>query len=396
MSKLSVRDLHPEGSRVFVRVDYNVPLTGTGGVADDARVRASLPTLRQLRDAGARLVLASHLGRPKGARDDSLSLRPVAAVLGDLLGTEVRMASDCVGDEVRAAAEALGAGDVLLLENLRFHAGETANDPDFAGSLASLADLYVNDAFGSSHRAHASVAGVPPLMSRAAAGLLLERETRALGRLLGTDVRRPYVAVLGGAKVGDKIPLLENLLSRVDAVIIGGAMAYTFLAAGGTPIGASRLDRESLEAAGRILETAASRGVQVELPRDHVVAEAGSTNGPGRTSGDASIDDGWQGLDIGPGTAERFAAVVSDAGTVLWNGPMGLFEKPPFDRGTRELARAIAESPAYSVVGGGDSAAAVRSFGLADRFDHVSTGGGAALEFLSGVTLPGVAALTDA
>ncbi|MGD8375270.1 MAG: phosphoglycerate kinase [Acidobacteriota bacterium] len=396
MSKLSVRDLRPGGSRVFVRVDYNVPLTETGGVGDDARVRASLPTLEQLRDAGAKLVLASHLGRPKGGRDDSLSLRPVAVVLGDLLGTEVRMASDCIGDDVADAARSLEAGEVLLLENLRFHAGETANDPDFARSLASLADLYVNDAFGSSHRAHASVAGVPPLMPRAAAGLLLERETRALGRLLGDDVRRPYVAVLGGAKVGDKIPLLENLLPRVDTVIIGGAMAYTFLAAGGTPIGASRLDRESLEVAGRILETAASRGVQLELPGDHVVAEAGRTEGPGRTCGGASIDEGWQGLDIGPGTAERFAGIVSGAGTVLWNGPMGLFEIPPFDRGTRELARAIAASPAYSVVGGGDSAAAVRSFGLADRFDHVSTGGGAALEFLSGVTLPGVAALTDA
>jgi phosphoglycerate kinase len=396
VSKLSVRDLRPGGSRVFVRVDYNVPLTETGGVGDDARVRASLPTLEQLRDAGAKLVLASHLGRPKGGRDDSLSLRPVAVVLGDLLGTEVRMASDCIGDDVADAARSLEAGEVLLLENLRFHAGETANDPDFARSLASLADLYVNDAFGSSHRAHASVAGVPPLMPRAAAGLLLERETRALGRLLGDDVRRPYVAVLGGAKVGDKIPLLENLLPRVDTVIIGGAMAYTFLAAGGTPIGASRLDRESLEVAGRILETAASRGVQLELPGDHVVAEAGRTEGPGRTCGGASIDEGWQGLDIGPGTAERFAGIVSGAGTVLWNGPMGLFEIPPFDRGTRELARAIAASPAYSVVGGGDSAAAVRSFGLADRFDHVSTGGGAALEFLSGVTLPGVAALTDA
>ena len=393
MDKLSVRDLDVGGRPVFVRVDFNVPLAPDGSIADDARIAASIPTLRHLLDAGARLIVASHLGRPQGERVDSMSLAPVAPLLQRLLDAPVTLAGDCVGEAVEAAAGSLSDGAVLLLENLRFHPGETRNDPGFVGQLAALADLYVNDAFGSSHRAHASVAGLPGRVERAAAGFLLEREVRSLRRLLGDDVPRPYVAILGGAKVADKIPLIENLLGRVDRLLVGGAMAYTFLKARGVDIGASLLEEESLEAAGRILARAAAGSVRLTLPSDHVAA--GDNGTPRITDGEA-LPAGWKGLDVGPATVRAFGAELADAGTVLWNGPLGLFETSPFDAGTRGVAKLLASSEAFTVIGGGDSAAAVRRFGLNDRFNHVSTGGGAALELLSGAELPGIAALTDA
>ena len=387
-TKLSVRDLDCSDRRVFCRVDFNVPLGG-GAVSDDRRIVASLPTIRLLVERGARTVLASHLGRPKGKPRPEMSLRPVAAHLGTLLGTDVVFAEDCIGDEVERASRALPPGGVLVVENLRFHPEEEANEAGFSEALSRLGDVYVNDAFGSAHRAHASTVGVPSRLKPAAAGLLMQAELDHLGGLLERP-RKPFLAILGGAKVSDKIELIENLLGTVDAFLIGGAMAYTFLAAQGVPIGRSLLEADKVSLARDLL----SRGVEILLPVDHVVAVVGETSG--RTTSGVEIAGEDAGFDIGPRTAQRFASRIASARTVLWNGPLGRFEVPAFAGGSRLVAQAIADSSAVSIVGGGDTAAAVEAFGLADRMTHVSTGGGASLEFLSGQELPGVAALDDA
>ena len=389
---LSVRDLDAADRRIFCRVDFNVPLDGER-VADDQRIAASLPTIRLLCERGARVILASHLGRPKGKPVASMSLRPVARRLSELLGREVPIAQDCVGPAAEAAVAALTAGGVVLLENLRFHPEEEANDPGFSERLAALADLYVNDAFGTAHRAHASTVGVAKRVPRAAAGLLMQSELDNLSVLLEAPAR-PYAAVLGGAKVSDKLDLIRNLFSRVDRILVGGAMAYTFLEARGHEIGASRLEADLVETARGLIDEARARGVALLLPVDPKVKLADADGGTIADTEGAEIPPGARGLDIGPATIERFSDSLADARTVLWNGPMGLFEEPPFDAGSRAVAQAIATSKAHSVVGGGDSAAAVRAFGLESGFTHVSTGGGATLEYLSGLPLPGVEALT--
>ena len=391
--KVSVRDLDLKGKRVFVRVDFNVPLEG-GKIADDTRIRASLPTIRLVLEKGGRPILASHLGRPKGKPKPEFSLAPVVEALQRLLGAPVTFSPDCVGEAAGRHASALRDGEALLLENLRFHPGEEKNDQAFARELAALAGAYVNDAFGSAHRAHASVAALCGLLRPAAAGLLMEKEIDFLGRLLGST-QRPYVAVLGGAKVSDKIALVRNLMAKVDAFLIGGAMAYTFLSSRGISTGDSRVEKESLAVAGTILEEAAKAGVPIRLPVDHRVADSLESPGSPQTTEGESIPSGKVGLDIGPRTVQAFREQLSSARTVLWNGPVGLFERPPFDAGSREVAGAIISSGALSVAGGGDTAAALARFGLSERFSHVSTGGGASLEFLSGLELPGVAALTD-
>jgi phosphoglycerate kinase len=392
--KATIRELGEiRGARVFVRVDYNVPLEG-GAITDDTRIRASLPTLEQLRQGGARLVLASHLGRPKKGPDPQFSLKPAAARLSELLGTPVRMAPDCVGAEVGTLAGALGDGDVLLLENVRFHPEEEKNDAAFAKQLIadSGATLFVNDAFGSAHRAHASTEGVSHHVSRSVAGLLMEKELHYLGMALEAP-KRPFVTVLGGAKVSDKIEVIESLLPRVDALLVGGGMAYTFLRARGIATGKSLVEEDKVPLAKDLMEKA---GGKLRLPVDHVAAAAFKEDAERRTLPVEETPDGWMGLDIGPRTAKAYAEEAGRAQLVLWNGPMGVFEMAPFAEGTLAMARALADSPGVSIVGGGDSVAAVTQMGLAEKIDHVSTGGGASLEFLSGQPLPGVACLEDA
>jgi len=376
------------GRRVFVRADLNVPIQG-GVVGDDSRIRASLPTLRRLLEAGARVVLASHLGRPKGKPRPELSLRPVAGRLSELLGRPVAFAPDCVGPAAEEAASRLRDGELLLLENLRFHPEEEKNDPAFAEALAALADVYVNDAFGTAHRAHASTAGMVSHVGRAAAGDLLRDELRHLSVIL--DPKRPLLCVLGGAKVSDKLAVLEALAGRADVIAIGGAMAYTFLRAQGQPTGDSLVEAERLEDARRVLEVARRAGRRLLLPSDHVVARELAEGAETRVV--QRIPDGWKGVDIGPETAAAYGAEAAQAATIFWNGPMGVFEIPAFARGTEALARAVADSSAVSVVGGGDSLAAINRLGLGPRIGHLSTGGGASLEYVQGLVLPGVAAL---
>ena len=394
MPKKTVKELTGiGGAHVFVRVDYNVPLED-GRITDDTRIRASLPTLDHLVKAGARLALASHLGRPKKGPTPELSLKPVATQLQDLLGGSVAMAPDCVGPEVRRMAEALRDGDILLLENVRFHKEEEANDPAFAGRLVSDtgASVFVNDAFGTAHRAHASTEGVSHHVQRSVAGLLMEKELRYLG--IARDApAHPYVAVLGGAKVSDKIAVIENLLSKVDSLLVGGGMAYTFLRAEGLVTGKSLVEEDKVELARRLLEKA---GPKLRLPMDHVVASAFKEDAERRTLPADQIPADWMGLDIGPATIAAYTETVRPAKLVFWNGPMGVFEMKPFAEGTLAMARALADSGGTSIVGGGDSVAAVTQMGLADKIDHVSTGGGASLEFLGGDELPGVACLEDA
>jgi phosphoglycerate kinase len=393
LQKLSVRDLEVSGRRVFVRVDFNVPLRN-GRVADDTRLRASLPTLRLILERGGRPVVASHLGRPKGRTVPEMSLGPVVAPLQTLVGAEVRLAPDCVGPEVEALAANPAPGRILLLENLRFHAGEEANDPAFVRALAGLADLYVNDAFGTAHRAHASVTGVAERLPHPAAGLLMAAEVEALVRLRDHP-EKPYVAVLGGAKVSDKIDLIHNLMNQAGTILIGGAMAYTFLKARGVPVGNSRVEADRVEHAAAIITRAMDAGVRLHLPVDHVVAATPEAGAAAQITDGPPIGDGLIGLDIGPQTRQAYAAEIRDARTIFWNGPLGLCEIDPYDEGTRTIARAVAAASAFSVVGGGDSIAAVNRLGLAPHFSHLSTGGGASLEFLAGVDLPGVRVLED-
>ena len=381
------------GKRVLVRNDFNVPLED-GEVTDDLRVRAAVPTLRWLLDHGARVICCSHLGRPKGKRDPRYSLEPVRPVLAEHLGVEVAFVDDVAGDQARQAAEGLGDGQVLLLQNLRYEPGEEKNDPELADRLAALAEVYVDDAFGAAHRAHASVVGVAERLD-AYAGYLLAGEVKELSRLL-EDPERPFVAVLGGSKVSDKLAVLDNLLGRVDSLVVGGGMCFTFLAAKGHEIGGSLFEPDQVEAVRRLLETAEGQGKPVLLPTDVVVAQEVSEDAEARTVPADGIEAGWKGLDIGPETAKAFAAAVADARTVFWNGPMGVFELAPFAAGTRAVAEAVAAASGYTVVGGGDSAAALAELGLADRVDHLSTGGGASLELLEGKTLPGVAAIPTA
>lgn len=383
--------LEAAGRRVLVRADLNVPLVD-GRVTDDLRIEESLTTVRHLRDQGARIIVMSHLGRPGGQVQEALRLAPVADRMAELLATPVIAARDVVGDDARAKAEALAEGQVMVLENLRFEAGEEANEPRFADALAALGDCYVNDAFGAAHRAHASVVGVPSRVSQAVAGALLAREVGTLARLL-EDPPRPFTAVIGGAKVSDKLGVLDNLLTRVDRLIVGGAMCFTFLKARGYGIGASRVEEDRLDAVTDLLARAADTGVEILLPVDVTVADAFAADAAHREVAVDAIPEGWMGLDVGPDTVSRFSAAIADAETVLWNGPMGVFEWEPFAAGTEGVARAVAACPGFTVVGGGDSAAALRKLGLADQISHLSTGGGASLEFLEGVDLPGVAAL---
>jgi phosphoglycerate kinase len=388
-NKKSVSDLDVKGKRVLVRVDYNVPIKD-GQVGDDTRIRAAMPTLEYLLQNGAAVILCSHLGRPKGSPDPKYSLRPVAAHLSSLLGETVAFAEDCIGPVAEAAAKALKPGKVLLLENTRFHPQEEKNDPEMAGQLAALADVYVNDAFGSAHRAHASTEGVARHLP-GVAGFLLEKEIRYLGQAI-EDPKRPFIAILGGAKISDKIGVIRNLLTRADQVLIGGGMANTFFKAQGYPIGDSLVEEEALETARQLLEEGDNR---LRLPVDIVIADRFDNEAEREVKSMGPVPEGWRILDIGPETISSFAKTVSKAGTVVWNGPMGVFEFERFAEGTFGLARAVAESPATTIIGGGDSVAAVQQAGLADRITHISTGGGASLEMLEGLTLPGVAALQD-
>jgi len=394
LAKLSVDQLDLAGKRLFLRVDLNVPLEG-GHVADDTRIRAVVPTIDHCLKAGASIILGAHLGRPKGKADPRFSLAPVAARLEDLLGRPVPLLPDCVGPEVEAATAGLKPGGAVLLENLRFHPEEEANDPEFARRLAALADVYVNDAFAAAHRAHASTEGIAHHLHPAAAGLLMARELGTLGRIFERP-ERPVAAVLGGAKVSDKLALVEHLLERVETLLIGGGMAFTFLAALGYGVGRSLLEADRLEEARGILARARSMGVRMRLPVD-VVAATGPDSADGvRTVGVREIPDELMGLDIGPLTVAQFDGALQGARTVVWNGPMGVFEKPPFAAGTLGVARAVAGCGGFSVIGGGDTIAAVGQAGVTDRIGYISTGGGAFLEFLEGRTLPGVAALDEA
>jgi phosphoglycerate kinase len=393
LAKLTIAQVDLAGRRVFVRADLNAPLDH-GAVTDDTRLRAVVPTLQHALKAGASVVLASHLGRPKGKAAPEFSLRPVAERLEGLLGQRVELAPDCVGPETLAKARALTPGQVLLLENLRFHKEEEANDDGFARSLAELAECYVDDAFAAAHRAHASIAAITKHLQPAAAGLLMQQELTALGRILESP-ERPLVAILGGAKVSDKIALVEHLLEKVDALLIGGGMAFTFLEGLGHAVGHSLVERDQVETARRALDAARRRGVALVLPLDAVVAD-GLDSARGRAVGIREIPADQMGLDIGPRTVERFTAALSGARTIVWNGPMGVFERPAFAAGTLALARAVAGASAFSVIGGGDTVAAVTQAGVTDKIGYISTAGGAFLEFLEGRTLPGVEALTDA
>ena len=386
----SIRDLAIEGKRTFLRVDFNVPLAGEK-VLDATRIVETMPTIRHAVERGARLVCASHLGKPKGQRKAELSLAPVALELARQLGRPVRFADDCIGPEVEKLVAGLEPGEVLLLENLRFHGGEESNDPGFAGSLAALADVYVNDAFGSSHRAHASVTGVPALVAEKGAGFLLEKEVRELSRLL--DPERPFAAILGGAKISGKIDTLRVLARRADTLLVGGGMANHFVRAIGLPVGRSLIEEDKVPVAREILDFCRANRKEIALPTDFVVAASPEDGAHARTVGISKIPKDAMALDVGQKTLEQFERLLEPAQTIFWNGPLGVFEKPPFDKGTRALALLLSESDAVTVVGGGESVAAVQQAGVADRFTHVSTGGGASLEFIASGKLPGIDAL---
>lgn len=393
MNKLTIEDIEPAGKRVFVRVDFNVPLAGRR-ITGDTRIAAALPTIRNLIERGARVILASHLGRPKGKSVEGLKMDPVAERLGELLGVAVRKLDDCVGAEVEKAVAEMAAGDVVLLENLRFHKGETENDERFARALASHADIFVNDAFGTAHRAHASTVGITKFVETCAAGPLLGEEIEYFSRVLA-DPARPFVMILGGAKVSGKIGTIDKLMDVTDKFLVGGGMAYTFLRAKGHKIGNSLCEEKKLDVARKTLDKARREGKSFVLPVDNVVARELSGDAETRVTEGEDIEDGWIGLDIGPKTIELFKDELAGAETIVWNGPLGAFEVKSFEEGTRSIANYIAESGAVSVIGGGDTAAAVEQFGLSGKISHISTGGGASLEVLEGKKLPGIEALTD-
>ncbi|WP_199621538.1 phosphoglycerate kinase [Paenibacillus alkalitolerans] len=391
-NKKSVKDIDVSGKRVFVRVDFNVPLED-GRITDDTRIRETLPTIRYLTEKGAKVILASHLGRPKGQVVEDMRLTPVAARLSELLGRPVVKADEAIGDAVKAQVDALGSGDVLLLENVRFYPGEEKNDTELAKAFASLADIYVNDAFGAAHRAHASTEGIAHHLP-AVSGLLMEKELAVLGKAL-SDPDRPFTAIVGGAKVKDKIDVINNLLEIADNVIIGGGLSYTFLKAQGYEIGKSLVDNEKLDVALGFINKAKSKGINFLLPVDIVVADKFGADANTQIVGVDGIPAEWEGIDIGPKSREIYAEAIKSSKLVVWNGPMGVFEIEPFSHGTRAVAQACAETSGYTVIGGGDSAAAVEKFNLGDKMDHISTGGGASLEFMEGKALPGVVALND-
>lgn len=395
MNKKTIKDVNVEGKRVFVRCDFNVPLDAEGNITDDNRIRAALPTIKYLLDHGAKVVLASHLGRPKNGPEEKYSLKPVAKRLNELLGGKVTMANDVIGEDAQAKVAALKNGEAVLLENVRFHKEEEKNDPEFAKKLAAFADIYVNDAFGTAHRAHASTEGISHFVKTSVAGFLIEKELEIMGGALNNP-KRPFVAILGGAKVSDKIGVINNLLEKVDKLLIGGAMAYTFIVAKGGKVGKSMLEADKVDLAKELLEKAAAKGVELYLPVDTVIAKEFKADAESKVCPTMEIPDEWEGLDIGPKTAEIFADVIKSAKTVIWNGPMGVFEFTKFAVGTKAVAQALADNPeATTIIGGGDSAAAIEQLGYADKVTHISTGGGASLEYLEGKVLPGIACLND-
>ncbi len=397
MQKLSLEDLEVSGKRVLIRVDYNVPLNEKGRITDDRRIKASLPTINWVLGRGGGAVLMSHLGRPKGKVVESMSLRPIAGRLEELLGRKVGFSSDCIGEEAENSVAEMRGGEVLLLENLRFHAEEEENDPQFAQGLAKLGDVYVNDAFGTAHRAHASTAGVTECFDQCAAGFLMAREMEFLGRALESPAK-PFAAILGGAKISGKIDVIGNLLDKVDRLLIGGGMAFTFLKAQRLGVGASLVEEDKIELAKQVLTDIARRDLTLLLPVDCVIAQESKDGAPSKVVGKDAIPEDWIGLDIGPLTSRVFSEGIRESKTILWNGPLGAFEFEGFSKGTEEMGKAVAretERGAISIVGGGDTAAAVEKFGLADKVSHISTGGGAALEFLAGKALPGICSLTD-
>ncbi|MBQ4185119.1 MAG: phosphoglycerate kinase, partial [Clostridiales bacterium] len=394
VQKKNVEDLNVSGKRVIVRVDFNVPLDKkTGEITDDKRIKGALPTIKYLVDNGAKVILVSHLGRPKNGPEPAFSMKPAADRLAELIGKPVTLAADVIGEDAKAKAAALKDGEILMLENVRFHKEETKNDPKFAAELASMADLYVNDAFGTAHRAHASTAGLANFLP-SASGYLIEKEIKFIGGALANP-ERPFVAILGGSKVSDKIGVIENLIDKADTIIIGGGMAYTFAAAQGGSIGTSLCEPDKFDLAKELIAKAEAKGVKLLTPVDTVAADAFDANANSQVVDTMAIPDGWMGLDIGPKTIEMFSAEIKAAKTVIWNGPAGVFEFEKFAVGTKALAQAIAESSAISIIGGGDSAAAVEKLGYADKVTHISTGGGASLEFIEGKVLPGIDCLQD-
>lgn len=396
MSKLTIKDLNVKGKKVMMRVDFNVPVEN-GVITDDNRIVEALPSINYVTENGGLVILMSHFGRPKSADDKEFSLKIVAEHLSGIVNTTVHFAEDCIGEAAEKVISAAKPGEIVLLENVRFHKGETKNDTEFSKALAALGDVFVNDAFGSSHRAHSSVAGITEFLQPAAAGFLLEKEIKYLSESVNSP-KRPFVAVLGGAKVSDKIPVIENLLDKVDTIIVGGGMTYTFYKAKGLPIGKSILEEDRVELAGELIKKAADRGVDLLLPVDSIVSEEFNNDAPFKKVAQDGIEDGWMALDIGPESINLFSRVISEAGTVIWNGPMGVFEMDNFSKGTFAVARSLADATkkgTISIIGGGDSAAAIKKAGLDKEVTHVSTGGGASLEYLEGNELPGITALTD-
>lgn len=393
MNKKSIKDIDVKGKRILMRADFNVPLDKDSNITDDNRIRAALPTIKYIISNGGKLILMSHLGRPKGERKPELSLKPVAVRLAELIKREVKILDDCIGEDVKKSVSALGEGEVILLENLRYYKEETKNDPEFSKKLAALGDIYVNDAFGTAHRAHASTEGVTKYLE-SVSGFLVQKEIEYFQKIL-TKAEKPFIFILGGAKVADKIPVVENMMDKADCILIGGAMAYTFMKVKGVEVGSSRLEEASFDIVSKILEKASSIGVEIVLPIDHVITDNIDTALNVKITDSETIEDGWIGVDIGPKTRDLFAEKIKVSKTVVWNGPAGIFENDKFAQGTKAIAEAIAEANTVSVIGGGDTAAAVAKFSVADKMSHISTGGGASLEYLEGKVLPGVAALSE-